>query len=174
MVVSSVMTATRLSGSLCLSNGCPVSVPCTFSTTDIFDIGYTLAVTDTNGDGYGEVIAGDPLGEVGMDLPGLVVSLPGRGSGLSASGAKVFSQDTVGVPGANELRDQFGAIIAVGDVTGDGLGDVLVGVPGEDIGSTVDAGSVVLLRGAAGGQSLTPADKTISAYGGALVGPQGS
>jgi hypothetical protein len=37
--------------------------------------------------------------------------------------------------------------IAAGDVTGDGYGDVLVGVPGEDLGSTADAGSVVLLRG---------------------------
>jgi hypothetical protein len=35
--------------------------------------------------------------------------------------------------------------------TGDGRADVLVGVPGEDIGKAVDAGTVVLLRGSAKG-----------------------
>jgi hypothetical protein len=40
-------------------------------------------------------------------------------------------------------------------VTGDGLADVLVGVPGEDIGNTRDAGSVVLLRGSKKGLTGT-------------------
>ena len=121
--------------------------------TYIFDIGYWIGIVDTDGDGYGEVIAGDPWGEVDNDIPGLVASFAGRSSGLSASGVKILSQDTSGVPGGNELNDFFGRGIAVGDVTGDGLGDVLVGVPGEDIGSTVDAGSVVLLRGSSTGLS---------------------
>jgi hypothetical protein len=117
-----------------------------------WEVGFSIGVTDTNGDGYGEVIIGDRGAEVGWNLrPGAVYSLAGRSTGLSATGVKVLSQDTADVAGATEDEDWFGQSIAVGDVTGDGLGDVLVGVPGEDIGTTVDAGSVVLLRGSSSG-----------------------
>jgi len=121
-----------------------------------WEVGFTIAVTDTNGDGYGEVIVADRGAEVGWDLaPGAVFSLAGRSTGLSATGVKVLSQDTAGVAGATENEDWFGDSIAVGDVTGDGLGDVLVGVPGEDIGTTADAGAVVLLRGSSSGLTGT-------------------
>jgi hypothetical protein len=125
-------------------------------------LGGNLAIVDTNGDGYGEVIDGDSSAEVDWELtPGAVVSLAGRGTGLSANGVIVLSQDSLGVTGATEDDDHFGDSIAVGDVTGDGLGDVVVGVPGEDLGKVVDAGSVVLLRGSrkgltgVGSQSLS-------------------
>ena len=121
-----------------------------------WNLGFSLGVTDTDGDGYGEVIVGDSGAEVGWDLaPGAVFSLAGRSTGLSATGVKVLSQDSSGVAGATENEDHFGASIAVGDVTWDGLGDVLVGVPNEDIGTTADAGMVVLLRGSSGGLTGT-------------------
>ncbi|MDX3867552.1 FG-GAP repeat protein [Streptomyces europaeiscabiei] len=47
--------------------------------------------------------------------------------------------------------------MAAGDVTGDGYPDIAVGVPGEDIGSIRDAGSVVLLKGGASGLTGTGA-----------------
>ncbi len=53
------------------------------------------------------------------------------------------------MPDDPESDDRFGGALAVGDVTGDGKADVLVGAPGEDIGSRVDAGSVTLLKGSA-------------------------
>ena len=119
-------------------------------------LGLTIGVTDTNGDGYGEVIVGDRGAEVNWGIaPGAVVSLAGRSSGLSATGVKVLTQDSAGVAGAAETDDWFGDSISVGDVTGDGLGDVLVGVPGEDVGTTADAGSVALLRGSSGGLTGT-------------------
>jgi hypothetical protein len=122
----------------------------------VYDLGFSLGVTDTNKDGYGEVIVGVAGAEVGWDLaPGAVVSLAGRSTGLSPTGVKVLSQDSSGVAGATEDEDYFGDSIAVGDVTGDGYSDVLVGVPGEDIGTTANAGSLVLLRGSASGLTGT-------------------
>ena len=38
-----------------------------------------------------------------------------------------------------------------GDFNGDGIGDVAIGVPGEDVGSVVDAGAVHVLYGSNGG-----------------------
>jgi hypothetical protein len=111
-------------------------------------LGGNLAIVDTTGDGYGEVIDGDASAQVHGEIqPGAVVSLAGRSTGLSAKGVIVLSQNSTGVADATESDDLFGNSIAVGDVTGDGLGDVLVGVPGEDLGKVRDAGLVMLLRG---------------------------
>jgi len=124
--------------------------------TYIFDLGWNISVTDTNKDGYGDIILGVSGAEVGWKVaPGAVVSLVGRSTGLSTTGVKVISQDSAGVAGGTEEDDWFGDSIGVGDVTGDGYGDVLVGVPGEDIGSTREAGSLVLLRGSSSGLTGT-------------------
>jgi len=124
--------------------------------TYVFDLGLAMGITDTNGDGYGEIIVGDSGVEVAWKrAPGAVVSLVGRSTGLSTTGVKVISQESSGVSGSAEQDDWFGDSIGVGDVTGDGLGDVLVGVPGEDIGSAVDAGLVTLLRGSSSGLTGT-------------------
>ena len=124
--------------------------------TYVFSLGLNMGITDTNGDGYGEIVAGTAGTEVAWyRAPGAVVSLVGRSTGLSATGVKVITQNSSGVAGAAEQDDWFGDSIGVGDVTGDGLGDVLVGVPGEDIGSTADAGSLVLLRGSSSGLTGT-------------------
>lgn len=48
-------------------------------------------------------------------------------------------------------------MLAVGDVTGDGRADVLVGAPGDQIGAKAGAGSITLLKGAAGGLTGTGA-----------------
>ncbi|HET9518787.1 MAG TPA: FG-GAP and VCBS repeat-containing protein, partial [Actinoplanes sp.] len=138
--------------------------------THLWYLGSALAVTDTDGDGYGEVIVGVGRAQAGSGWevqPGAVVSFAGRGTGLATKGLKVFSQDSAGIADSTESDDYFGDTVAVGDVTGDGLGDVLVGVPGEDVGKAVDAGMVVLLRGTrsgltgAGSQSLTQNSSTV-------------
>jgi hypothetical protein len=123
----------------------------------LFSFGMEVAVTDANGDGRGDVIVGAPMAQVDSDLAGVVASLVGRTDGLRAAGVRVVSQDTPGVPGAAEHLDYFGAELSVGDVDGDRRGDVLVGVPGEDIGSNMDAGAVTLLFGSAVGLTGTDA-----------------
>jgi hypothetical protein len=55
------------------------------------------------------------------------------------------------------MYDGFGVAVAAGDVTDDGYADVLVGTPGEDIGTTGEAGAATLLRGSARGLTGTGA-----------------
>jgi len=114
--------------------------------------GGNLAIGDTNGDGYGEVVEGASGAEVDYDLnPGAVVTLPGRSTGLSAKGIILLSKDSAGVPGSTTNDDWFADSIAVGDVTGDGISDVLAGVPGGEVAKITDAGTAVLLRGSRAG-----------------------
>ncbi|WP_229400785.1 FG-GAP-like repeat-containing protein [Micromonospora okii] len=120
-------------------------------------LGQSLAIGDVNGDGLGEVIAGAPSAQTPHLNGGLVAAFTGRSAGLSGSAVKIATQATAGVPGDPEDEDRFGATLAVGDVTGDGKADVLVGVPGEAIGSATQAGGATLLKGSASGLTGTGA-----------------
>ncbi|MFF1448565.1 FG-GAP-like repeat-containing protein [Streptomyces sp. NPDC058274] len=128
---------------------------------------YTVGgvVADVNKDGYGDFIARQvsQVSETMQYDAGAVRVVYGSSSGPSTRTAKI-TQDTAGVPGVDEAGDntvgygdQFGYSLAAGDVTGDGYPDIAVGVPGEDIGSVRDAGSVVLLKGGAAGLTGTGA-----------------
>jgi hypothetical protein len=128
------------------------------------NLGSAIAIGDTNGDGLGEVITASPLEGV--------QEFRGRTTGLSATGVRQFTQDTSGVPGATEIGDYFGGALAVGDVTGDGRADAVVGVPGEDVGSTVDAGSIVLLKGSSSGLTGSGAQAFSQASAGVPGSPE--
>lgn len=120
-------------------------------------LGDALAIGDVNGDGLGDVIAGAPGAQTPQINGGLVAAFTGRTTGISNSAVRVITQRTSGVPGEPEDDDRFGAALAVGDVTGDGRADVLVGTPGESIGSAAKAGVVTLLKGSASGLTGTGA-----------------
>ncbi|MEW2476151.1 hypothetical protein AB0875_20385 [Micromonospora gifhornensis] len=122
-------------------------------------LGEALAIGDVNGDGLGEVIAGAPGAQTPHLNGGLIAAFTGRtgGAGLSGTAVKIITQRTAGVPGSPEQEDRFGAALAVGDVTGDGRADVLVGAPGESIGKKTKAGTIALLRGSASGLTGTGA-----------------
>ncbi|MGW2641326.1 FG-GAP-like repeat-containing protein [Streptomyces sp. NPDC001348] len=85
-----------------------------------------VAFGDLNGDGYDDMVAGDGRNE-------RIQVAYGSATGLGARDTwRTYSQDTPGVPGATEDNDEFGESVAVGDITGDGIDDVAVGVPGEN------------------------------------------
>jgi hypothetical protein len=79
--------------------------------------------------------------------------LRGSATGLTATGAQSFTQNTAGVPGTAESADRFGASVRLSDLTGDGKADLSVGADGENHPS----GSVYSLRGSASGVSTTNA-----------------
>lgn len=98
---------------------------------------------DVDGDGYADLITGNS----GAGKGGSVTV---RLGGDDKFGAPVtYDQAGAGVPGADEADDKFGASVAAGDVTGDGLADLAVGAPGETVGTVAGAGSVTLLKSSA-------------------------
>lgn len=58
---------------------------------------------------------------------------------------RALSQDSSGIPGANESGDQFGSAVALGINTWSQL-TAIVGAPGEAIGTVKGAGSVTMFR----------------------------
>jgi hypothetical protein len=119
-------------------------------------------IGDIDGDGYGDLVLGDPS-DPQADVPGghkggqISVWYGGPDGPDPAQQPTVIHQDTAGVPGSGETDDIFGASVAVGDVNGDKYADVAVGTPGEDLGSVPDAGSVTILFGSADGLTGTGA-----------------
>ena len=113
--------------------------------------GSVTALGDVNGDGYDDLVTGDSINE-------RIMVAYGSKSGLTPSATwKFYSQNTPGVPGAKESGDNFGWSVAVGDITGDGIDDVAVGVVSEGLGSGLRAGMVDILRGSRAGLTGTGA-----------------
>ena len=103
---------------------------------------------DFNGDGFGDLAVAAP-GE--NAAAGAVHVLFGSASGLSSTGSQSFTQNTSGIADSQEPGDLFGASLAVGDLTGDGIADLAVGATGENAG----AGVVHVLNGSASGLTAT-------------------
>jgi FG-GAP repeat len=117
---------------------------------DLF--GTALAAGDFDGDGFADLAVGVPGENVGaVGNAGAVTVLFGSAVGLGAAGSQRLVQDGNGVAGAAEVWDSFGSSVAAGPLGGDGLADLAVGVPGEDLGTVADAGAVNVLAGSPGG-----------------------
>ena len=116
--------------------------------------GHALAAGDFNdtipgpGAGRDDLAIGVPYhwgGDDDIAFSGKVV-VKQRGSN-GAVQTKTYDQDSGTIADTSEGNDFFGSVLAAGDVTGDGLDDLAVGVPDEDVflgfgGTAVDAGVV--------------------------------
>ncbi|MGP4048331.1 FG-GAP-like repeat-containing protein [Streptomyces sp. 2A115] len=109
--------------------------------------------SDFNGDGYADLAVGVPDAAVGGKArAGYVNVVWGGRSGVGAHGSIRVHQATAEVPGTPEAGDRFGASVALEDTNGDGIADLLVGAPGEDVtGRGADAGAVTVVGGAKDG-----------------------
>lgn len=125
----------------------------------------TVTVGSVNGDAYPDLVfTRRPTGmdsDVGFPSKGgaVAVVLGGPKGQNTAVKPKWITQDTAGVPGADETGDGLGASASVGDLDGDGYGEVVVGLPGEDVGTAKDAGGVLVFKGRASG--ITGADTKV-------------
>jgi len=84
---------------------------------------------------------------------GQVVILYGSAEGLTADGMDALSQDSPGIIGVARPDDWFGFSLAAGDFDDNGCADLAVGVPGDELGGAVSAGSVNIIYGSPAGLS---------------------
>ncbi|MFD5073273.1 FG-GAP repeat protein [Streptomyces sp. NPDC058371] len=111
------------------------------------------ATSDFNGDGYADLAVGVPDGTVGGQAKaGYVNVVWGGPKGVGAHGSIRVSQATPEVPGTPETGDRFGASVDLVDLNGDGIAELLAGVPGEDlIDRGADEGMVIAVGGSKDG-----------------------
>ncbi|MFI8435709.1 FG-GAP-like repeat-containing protein [Streptomyces sp. NPDC079020] len=123
--------------------------------------GEHLAVGNVNGDKYADIAVGRAVdgydSDLGLPLAkgGMLTYVQGSATGPQGTRAKVFNQDSAGVPGAAEHSDGFGTSVAIGDTNGDGFGEIAVGVPKEALGTVQRAGGIVIMPGTASGPTGT-------------------
>ena len=153
-------TAVRVHGVAALEGGFPRA-------GDNFTLGDSASPGDIDGDGLADVALGHPEADFGTYNSGAIFVYAGQAGGLAPAPAWQAA-------GA-DYEERFGSGVWIGDLTGDGLPDLLGGAYLSDLGGT-DAGVVRMYPGVASGffaedpaRSWT-GDHTYDYFGYSIVG----
>ncbi len=120
--------------------------------------GQSLAAGDWNGDLAADLaigVASETLGTTN-NAGAVQVVYGSPGVGLRVAGNQFWRESNVATGGVEEAEDHFGLALAAGDVTGDGIDDLVIGTPYEDAAGFTDAGAITLLWGQPGTGLDTP------------------
>jgi hypothetical protein len=110
--------------------------------------GAALAIGDFDDDGEGDLAVGAPFDTVGgRASAGAVNVIYGSIAGLQERDDELWTQDARGIGETAERRDVFGAALAAADFSRNGVDDLAVGVPRENVGGRGDAGIAHVLYG---------------------------
>ena len=118
--------------------------------------GVITDIGDVNGDGYGDLVTGLSWDK---DVPGTtkggkVNVIYGSASGPTSEMDSI-TQESGTIPGGSETGDSFGLEVSLGDINGDGLQDLAIGAPSEDLSGVTDTGSVTVVYGSTQGLDTT-------------------
>jgi hypothetical protein len=118
------------------------------------DRGSALTAADFDQDGTDDLAVGlvQPNPETETThcedrLGGAVLLLKGSKTAKFGTEHDCLTQSSPEVGGAAEQGDDFGAALSAGDLNGDSRPELVVGVPGEDVGTVKDAGGFVVMNG---------------------------
>ena len=115
------------------------------------ELGATLAAADFNRDGRDELVVSVRNESVaGVPSAGAVHVFMGSDVGTTTVASQFWTQAHTEVYGEPGLRNRMGAALTTGDVNGDGYPELVVGVPGEDLG-LIDTGMFMVAHGTPNG-----------------------
>lgn len=124
---------------------------------DLDHFGWALAAGNFDGQSGDDLAISAPRESLTTDSiaqAGVIHVIYGSGTGLIGAGNQLFVQgDDIG--GTPETNDRFGLALAAGDLNGDGRSDLVIGSPEEDVGDTIDGGSIQVIYGDDDNSGLT-------------------
>lgn len=114
------------------------------------ELGFSMASGDVNGDGYGDLVVGAPGYTInGSAEAGKIFVIFGDQfrSGFFSE-MNITSAANLTLNGS-DMFDRAGESLSVGDINGDGIGDIIIGAPGADgyNNSLNSAGEVYIIYG---------------------------
>jgi hypothetical protein len=115
-----------------------------------------LDIGDFNADGYDDLAVGveaEDLEILHVSNAGATSVIYGSAHGLDPNagpGNQFWTERELPSSDGSESNDRMGRMLAAGDFNGDGVADLAVGVPSEDINGQSSAGAVALLYGSPG------------------------
>jgi hypothetical protein len=112
--------------------------------------GYSLAAGDFDGDGHDDLAVGHPGDSATGSFQGNVTILMGASPGIGASTRfRLLALGREGLPGeAGQPEQGMGSALAAGDLDGNGLADLAIGVPNYNNLFETDLGAEMVLYGA--------------------------